>query len=383
MPNAFDSYLKAKQNAMQEGQNMLLMEQAARKIQRDNKMRNILANTYTPAETLPDYPAQTMPAAEAMGPIPQVEGDAYLPGEALRDYPAQTLPAAAAHGPVRPGRFSMENALSEMYKQGLGVEALPLEMQMQAAGKSKRDILLKDKLKRQQAKEMFDLIKSKGGDLGPYKTKIKPSGVEFEIDPYAAKKADLEQKKFEYETGTNALSRIPSRISDRLPQKMRNEIKSKELGAIAAKEGAALGEAKTKLETLKANLPRLKTVVKQLSKLGKKATYTYLGQGLDFAGRQAGITTEGAIARKEYISKVDNEILPLLKQTFGAAFTVKEGESLKATLGDPNASPEEKDAVLRSFIDSKNAQIETMQRRAGEVPRESLNIQDLVDKYAD
>ena len=74
---------------------------------------------------------------------------------------------------------------------------------------------------------------------------------------------------------------------------------------------------------------------------------------------------ESAIARKEYIAKVDNEVLPLLRQTFGAQFTQKEGESLKLTLGDPNATPEEKDAVLRSFIDAKRSQIETKNRRIG------------------
>ena len=73
--------------------------------------------------------------------------------------------------------------------------------------------------------------------------------------------------------------------------------------------------------------------------------------------------TEGALARAEYIAKVDNEILPLLRETFGAQFTQKEGESLKVTLGDPDKSPEEKDAVLRSFIKTKREQVKTLQRR--------------------
>lgn len=368
MANAFDAYNQARRAAMQEGQNMLAMEQAARKMQREGKMRDILSGAYTPAETLPNYPAQIMPSAEAMGPIPQVQGDAYMPANALRDYPAQALPAAPAMGPTRPGSFDMQNALGEMYRQGLGVEALPLQMQMQAADKGRRDILLKDELKRKQMQEMFDMIKSRSGSLADVKTKIKPSGVEIEMDPFAVKKADLEQRKFEYETGAPQASPTgqPAAISN-LPPKMQQEIEAKRQSAIAAEEGKSLGEATTKLKTLKANLPRLNKVVQQLSDLGKKATYSYLGQAGDFAAKQTGMgSTEGAIARKEYISKVDNEILPLLRQTFGAAFTAKEGESLKATLGDPNATPEEKDAVLRSFIDSKNSQIETLQRRVGE-----------------
>ena len=75
---------------------------------------------------------------------------------------------------------------------------------------------------------------------------------------------------------------------------------------------------------------------------------------------------EGAVARKEYITRVDNEVLPLLRQIFGAQFTQKEGESLKATLGDPDASPEEKDAVLKSFIETKIAQARTLKRRTGQ-----------------
>ena len=132
-------------------------------------------------------------------------------------------------------------------------------------------------------------------------------------------------------------------------------------------EGKALGTAKTELADRAATLPRLKQVIDELSTLGKKATYTQAGQAFDSTKRQLGLKSgEGAIARKEYISKVDNEILPLLRLTFGAAFTAAEGESLKATLGDPNASPEEKDAVLRSFIDSKTESINTLKRRTGQ-----------------
>jgi len=115
------------------------------------------------------------------------------------------------------------------------------------------------------------------------------------------------------------------------------------------------------LKGLERALPGLEKVVTELSALGKKATYTRVGQVADAVRRQLDMGVgPGAIARKEYIAKVDNEVLPLLRSTFGAQFTQKEGESLKATLGDPNASPEEKDAVLRSFIQTKRSQIEKM-----------------------
>lgn len=126
--------------------------------------------------------------------------------------------------------------------------------------------------------------------------------------------------------------------------------------------GQAKGESTVKLKELKASLPGLEQVAADLSVLGKKATYTMTGQGVDAVRRQLGMSAgEGSVARKEYISKVDNEVLPLLRSTFGAAFTAKEGDSLKATLGDPNASPEEKDAVLRSFIQTKRAQIKGLE----------------------
>ena len=62
---------------------------------------------------------------------------------------------------------------------------------------------------------------------------------------------------------------------------------------------------------------------------------------------------------------VNNQVLPLLKQTFGGAFTVAEGEALKATLGDPNSDPEEKSAQIDAFIDSKVREIETKERQLG------------------
>lgn len=134
--------------------------------------------------------------------------------------------------------------------------------------------------------------------------------------------------------------------------------------ATGGERGKAMGEAYVSLEDMQSTMPRLEKVASELSELGKRATYTTAGKISDVARRELGLKVgEGAIARKEYISKVDNEILPLLRQTFGAAFTQKEGESLKATLGDPDASPEEKDAVLKSFIETKYGQIAGLQRR--------------------
>lgn len=142
------------------------------------------------------------------------------------------------------------------------------------------------------------------------------------------------------------------------------EIKRRE--AEQAAIGARQGAIQTELGERASVMPQLMETVNQLSDLGKIATYTYGGQAADFLRRQVGAEpSEGAVARSDYISLVDNQILPLLRQTFGAQFTAQEGESLKNTLGDPDKSPKEKDAVLRSFINQKMMTINSLEREAG------------------
>lgn len=141
----------------------------------------------------------------------------------------------------------------------------------------------------------------------------------------------------------------------------------------ATETGKSEAERAESLRSQESKLPQLMRTIQKLSDLGKKATYTTAGQMTDSARRQLGLPVgEGAVARTEYQALVDNQILPLLRDTFGAQFTEREGQSLKATLGDVNKSPEEKDAVLRSFIDQKLANLESTQRglsmQGGEVP---------------
>lgn len=140
----------------------------------------------------------------------------------------------------------------------------------------------------------------------------------------------------------------------------------KSFEAAGTEVGKQEGEAEAKLQAMSAQYPRLVEVTQELSNLGQKATYNVAGRARDTALREAGLPVgEGATARAEYISKVDNEILPLLRQTFGSQFTAREGDSLRATLGDANKSPQEKDAVLKSFISQKAAQIGTLQNQVG------------------
>lgn len=137
--------------------------------------------------------------------------------------------------------------------------------------------------------------------------------------------------------------------------------------AAAKKVGEAQGVASSEILERQSSMPQLLDTVRRLSDLGKTATYTLGGRALDWGMREVGMDVpESAIARTEYISMVDNEVLPLLRQTFGAQFTQKEGESLKVTLGDPNKSPAEKDAVLRSFIRTKMENINSTARQVGQ-----------------
>jgi len=119
------------------------------------------------------------------------------------------------------------------------------------------------------------------------------------------------------------------------------------------------GEAFTELKQMNAALPGLTSTVNTLRELAPIATSTLGGRVFDTAVKESGFgATKGATARAKFIAIINNQVLPLLKQTFGGSFSVQEGESLKATMGDPNATPAEKMAQLDAFIAQKVRNIE-------------------------
>lgn len=139
--------------------------------------------------------------------------------------------------------------------------------------------------------------------------------------------------------------------------------------AADTKAGAAIGDARADYASMSSKMPGLENVVKQLDGLSDKATYTFAGQAYNALRTQAGMEpAEGQVARTQYQSIVANQILPLLRDTFGAQFTAREGDTLMATLGDPDKTPKEKQAVLKSFIEQKRRDVEAKAVQAGLTP---------------
>ena len=136
------------------------------------------------------------------------------------------------------------------------------------------------------------------------------------------------------------------------------------------------GESLSEVARAKASLPGLTEVVNKLITLSDVATYTLAGKAFDEVTKQLGFgATEGATARAKMDSLVSNQILPLLKETFGNQFTEKEGESLRKTMLDIDASPAQKKEILNAFIEQKIRDIETkesnlnQQAPAGQSPQ--------------
>lgn len=142
---------------------------------------------------------------------------------------------------------------------------------------------------------------------------------------------------------------------------------------LAEKSAVEKGEVLTDLSRMEASLPGVKEAVGQLIELSNVATSTLGGKAFDFLVKESGFgSTKGADARAKLIAIVDNQVLPLLKETFGAAFTVQEGENLKSSLVDPNASPSQKREQLDAFLAQKERNIRTKQAQL-EQPQQVIN----------
>lgn len=196
------------------------------------------------------------------------------------------------------------------------------------------------------------------------RVEMMPGMMEFLRNKTAATVDPIAAARLAYETGMGAgggsgLDGQPG--GDNLPKAIRDKIAEEK----AKKENDLKVAAADELNTAVSSYPQLDNTVKQLKEIGKNATYTMAGQARDAIARQFGTATQGAIAREKYVQTVRDVLFPQLRATFGAQFTVREGEALVATLGDPNKTPEERNAALDSFIDQKKQTIESKRRQVG------------------
>ena len=180
--------------------------------------------------------------------------------------------------------------------------------------------------------------------------------------------------------GAAGKERVKLGVQSALLPKLRKSIKLAEASA------ASQGEALTDLNRMEASLPTLTEVVGELKALAPIATSTFGGKVFDTAVKETGFgSTKGATARAKFISIVNNQVLPLLKPTFGGSFTVEEGDALRATMGDPDASPSEKMAQLDAFISQKERDVRLKKTELGIEAPSSQTAQDggVTDAEAD
>lgn len=159
----------------------------------------------------------------------------------------------------------------------------------------------------------------------------------------------------------------------------------------AEEEAANVGEALSDYKRAKSAMPGLLETISSLKALAPLATHTIGGKVWNATARELGFgATEGATARAKFQAIINNQVLPLLKPTFGGAFTAAEGDKLAATLGDADLSPEEKMAQLDAFIEQKMRDLEMKEGRAKSASSgqqfdtgvKTPSVEDLVNQYA-
>ncbi len=168
------------------------------------------------------------------------------------------------------------------------------------------------------------------------------------------------------DTGTSIITR-DSKTGETLSATPKENFKEAYDTAAGGAEAKTDADTKAEYESITSKMPGLYSVVDRLTDLADKATYTMAGQTVDWGRNQLGMEPrESAVARAEYTATVDNQILPLLRDTFGAQFTNEEGLRLAKTLGDADKSPTEKQALLKAFIQQKERDIQALRGRVGQ-----------------
>ena len=189
-----------------------------------------------------------------------------------------------------------------------------------------------------------------------------PNSTKLEVDSARRLLGDLEKK------GTATVQERLGDDPDKTERVASSQAKIRAAIKQAEVEAKSKGEVLSGLNRAKAALPGLQEVVTKLKQLADVATFTTTGKVVNVLAKELfGTSTEGGTARTTMRSVVDNQVLPLLRDTFGAAFTEAEGEKLRNTLLDPDTAPEEMKATLDSFIEQKIRNIETSEREIGQI----------------
>lgn len=115
--------------------------------------------------------------------------------------------------------------------------------------------------------------------------------------------------------------------------------------------------------TMQANMPQLLEMVDDLNNLADKTSTSLYSKGKSALYKAFNASTDTDDANVAYDNMVDNNILPLLRQTFGAAFTEREGERLKATLGNKGMTAAQRKQALNNFITQKQREMESKKRK--------------------
>ena len=144
------------------------------------------------------------------------------------------------------------------------------------------------------------------------------------------------------------------------------------------KVAAARGENFNELRAAEAAMPGIEEVVGQLRLLVDDATFTLGGKAFNRVAKEFGYSATGDTARASMVAMVDNQVLPLLRPIFGAAFTKAEGDSLKAALINPDSTPDSRRAQLDAFLTQMQRNIETkknqQQATTGQAPVKRLRF---------
>jgi len=308
------------------------------------------------AEGLRENEALTRTSFSALSLIDPIERRQFLEQKS-KEFKASGRDTTNIDTALQGNDAQLEQSLNLQAQQGLTIQQLA-ERQFPDSKSTadQREFIALSKKAGLSDKEITKAIKVKFG-LEPRAGSSAAERIAFDnnlAESVAKTQASIEGSK------ASAKEEGKLNVQGRLLPKIRGAIKQ------AEKEATARGEKLTALNKAKAALPSLKEVSSKLKSLADVATFTTSGKAINLLSKELGFgATKGATARASMTAIVDNQVLPLLRDTFGAAFTENEGKSLKATILDKDATPEEKKATLDAFIDQKIRDIEVGKRELG------------------